>query len=89
MRPLARDAERLLYEDTAVPGVRTRSWCLMCGAYSPEEVNGDSVRTWCLEHNRVTAHGSYRLAETRYLVVEKREAPGGCRCGGMEGARQD
>jgi hypothetical protein len=87
VRPLARDAERLLYEDTSVPGIRARSWCLMCGAYSPEEVNGDSVRSWCLEHNRSTGHGSYRLAETRYLAVRREGPPGGCCCGAVEGVR--
>ncbi|EDY46926.1 hypothetical protein SSBG_04889 [Streptomyces sp. SPB074] len=89
MRPLARDAERLLCEDTAVPGLRVRSGCLMCGTYSPEGVNADSVRTWCLEHNRTTGHASYRVAETRYLVVSRELGePGrcgcGCRCGGRE-----
>ncbi|WP_443031118.1 DUF7848 domain-containing protein [Streptomyces sp. CLI2509] len=81
VRPLARDAERLLYEDTAVPGFRVRSWCLMCGRYSPEGVNADSARMWCLEHNRTTGHASYRVAETQYLVVAREVGePGRCRC---------
>lgn len=53
----------------------------MCGTYSPEGVNADSVRGWCLEHNRATGHASYRVVETRYVVVTREEvAPGRCRC---------